>query len=200
MACYNSEKGLLADTPEQLTYSQHAGIWAVLSDAVPKMEVQPMMKKLLSDKTIGQVTFFYRFYLVQALKKADMADLYYSELTPWRDMLKLGLTTFAEKPEPTRSDCHAWSASPNYDFLATICGIVPDAPAFEKVLIKPALGELTEVKGTMPHPNGKISVHVKRQGVEGVEAEVVLPEQTTGIFVWKGKSKKLNSGSQIISY
>ena len=35
-------------------------------------------------------------------------------------MLQLGLTTWAEKPEPTRSDSHAWSAHPNYGLLATI--------------------------------------------------------------------------------
>lgn len=199
MACYNAEKGLIADTPDQLTYSQHAGIWAVLSGAIPEHEIQPMMKRILKDKTIGQVTFFYRFYLMQALKKADMGDLYYSELTPWRDMLKLGLTTFAEKPEPTRSDCHAWSASPNYDFLATICGIMPDAPGFQKVLIKPALGELTEADGTMPSPEGKISVHLKRNGTDGINAEITLPEQLTGTFLWKGKSTKLRGGKQNIT-
>jgi alpha-L-rhamnosidase len=47
----------------------------------------------------------------------------------------LGLTTFAEKPDPTRSDCHAWSASPNYDFLATVAGIEPALPGFKTVKI-----------------------------------------------------------------
>jgi alpha-L-rhamnosidase len=198
MLCFNPEKGLIADTPDQLTYSQHAGIWAVLSGAMPKSEIPRMMKKLLEDKSIGQVTFFYRFYLIQALKKADMADLYYNELTPWREMLKLGLTTFAEKPEPTRSDCHAWSASPNYDFLATICGIVPDAPGFSRVLIKPALGELTEAEGTMPHPAGQIKVKLQRIGKDGIKAEVVLPEGLTGTFSWRNRSIKLHGGSQTL--
>ena len=37
-------------------------------------------------------------------------------------MLDLGLTTVPEKPEPTRSDSHAWSAHPNYGLLATVLG------------------------------------------------------------------------------
>ena len=197
--CFNVEKGLLADTPEQLSYSQHAGIWAVLSGAMPQNEIPRMMKKLLEDKSIGQVTFFYRFYLTQALKKAGMADLYYSELGPWRDMLKLGLTTFAEKPEPTRSDCHAWSASPNYDFLATICGIVPDAPGFSKVLIKPALGELTSAEGSIPVPAGQIQVKFRRVGTEGLSGEITLPEGLNGTFIWKNKQIKLKSGKQTVS-
>lgn len=199
LACWNPQNGLMSDTPDLLTYSQHAGIWAILSGALPEKEVQPAMQRILTDKTIGQVTFFYRFYLAQALKKADRGDLYYAQLTPWRDMLKLGLTTFAEKPEPTRSDCHAWSASPNYDFLATICGIMPDAPGFEKILIKPALGELTEAEGSMPSPLGKITVHFKRIGKNGIDAEIVLPESLTGTFIWKGETKKLQGGKQHFS-
>jgi alpha-L-rhamnosidase len=197
--CYNQTNGLMADTPQQNSYSQHAGIWAVLSGAVPLQEAQPLMQKILNDKSIGQVTFFYRFYLTQALKKAEMGDYYYKELKPWRDMLKLGLTTFAEKPEPTRSDCHAWSASPDYDFLATICGIMPGAPGFSKILIKPALGELTEAAGSMPIPTGKVSVLFKRTGKNGIRAEIVLPEQISGIFNWKGKEIKLHGGKQIIT-
>jgi alpha-L-rhamnosidase len=196
--CYVKERGLIADTPEKLSFSQHAGIWAILSGAVPDVDVPTMMKTVLEDKSIGQVTFFYRFYLTQALKKANMADLYYSQLTPWRDMLKLGLTTFAEKPEPTRSDCHAWSASPNYDFLATICGIMPDAPGFDKVVIKPALGDLTSVEASMPHPAGKIAVKFKREGKDGIAAKITLPEGLSGTFIWKNKPRKLTGGFQSI--
>lgn len=197
--CYNEANGLMADTPEKQTYSQHAGIWAILSGSVTLPEAQVLMKKILNDKSIGQVTFFYRFYLTQALKKAEMGDLYYQELKPWREMLKMGLTTFAEKPEPTRSDCHAWSASPDYDFLATICGIMPETPGFKTVLIKPSLGELTEVTGSMPIPAGKVSVTLKRVSKERIRAEILLPEQTSGTFIWKGNEIKLHGGKQIIS-
>jgi len=194
--CYNQEKGLLADTPDQKKYSQHAGIWAIISDAVPPADQKQMMETILHDKSISQTTFYYRFYLTQAMKKAGMAERYYDELTPWREMLKLGLTTFAETPEPSRSDCHAWSASPNYNFLATICGIMPASPGFENVSIQPALGKLTFVKASMPHPNGKISVTLKRMAAGGLKAEVTLPQNTSGIFRWKNKNYALNSGMQ----
>lgn len=117
-----------------------------------------------------------------------MADLYYSQLTPWRGMIDNGLTTFAENPDPTRSDCHAWSASPNYDFLATLCGITPAAPGFHQVAIEPALGELTEVEGSMPHPLGEIRVLLKRKGNGGLQGEVSLPKGLQGTLRWKGKT------------
>ncbi len=125
-----------------------------------------------------------------------MADLYYSQLKPWRGMLENGLTTFAENPDPTRSDCHAWSSSPNYDFLATICGIMPASPGFSSVLIQPALGELTKVRGSMPHPNGEIRVALQRKEIEGIIAEITLPAKLSGKFIWKGKEVILKSGKQ----
>lgn len=194
--CYNKENGLLADTPDQTSYSQHAGIWAILTNAVPPANVKTFMTRVLDDQSIAQTTYYYRFYLNAALKKADMGDKYYGELNPWRDMLKLGLTTFAEKPEPTRSDCHAWSASPDYDFLATICGIMPENSGFRKVLIKPAMGELTQVSGKMLHPKGEISVDLRRKGKNGVTAEISLPKKIEGVFKWNGKSYPLHEGTQ----
>jgi len=197
--CFNEDKGLIADTPEQKSYSQHAGIWAILSGAIPAYASKAMIHQLMNDKSIGQVTYFYRFYFVQALKKAGLADLYYSQLTSWREMLKLGLTTFAEKPEPTRSDCHGWSASPLYDFLATVCGIMPSSPGFETVLIKPALGELTTVEGSMPHPLGMITVKIKRAGNSGAESEITLPPKLNGSFQWGMDIIALHEGYQYIN-
>src|SRR5690606_27859021 len=124
------------------TYSQHANIMAIISNAVVGDEAKYMLDKVLTDSTLAQASFYYRFYLTRALHKTGMADRYYAQLAPWREMLSLGLTTFAETPEPTRSDSHAWASVPNYEFLATLCGIRPAEPGFKSVVIQPALGEL----------------------------------------------------------
>ncbi|MBE7172987.1 MAG: alpha-L-rhamnosidase [Williamsia sp.] len=197
--CFEATRGLMANTPLKTTFSQHASIMAVLAGAVPENQQKAVMQKVLYDTALSQATFYYRFYLTQALKKAGMANLYYSQLAPWRGMLEKGLTTFAENPDPTRSDCHAWSASPNYDFLATICGIMPAAPGFKKVQIKPELGELVRVSGRMPHPAGDITVSVERKGTQGVTAEIELPQGLQGEFIWNGKTVALKGGKQQIS-
>lgn len=197
--CFDEARGLMGNTPLKNTFSQHAGIMAVLAGAIPENRQKALMQKVLYDTTLSQATFYYRFYLTLALKKAGMAGLYYSQLAPWRGMLEKGLTTFAENPDPTRSDCHAWSASPNYDFLATICGITPAAPGFKKVLIKPELGELTRASGRLPHPLGDITVSVERKGAQGVSAEVELPAGLQGAFMWNGKSVALKGGKQRVS-
>ncbi|GAC1591132.1 MAG: hypothetical protein NVS3B19_12020 [Ginsengibacter sp.] len=193
--CYNKTKREMADDPDQKAFSQHASIMAVLTGCIPQVEQKEVMKKVLYDTTLSQATFYYRFYLTRALKKAGMADLYYSQLTPWRKMIENGLTTFAENPDPTRSDCHAWSSSPNYDFIATICGVNPGSPGFKTVSITPSMGELTSASCSMPHPAGDIKVDLKRNA-EHIRAEITLPQGLTGNFTWKGKSILLHSGDQ----
>lgn len=196
--CFDSSKNAMANTPEKQKFSQHAGIMALLANVIPKDKEAEVMETILHDQSLGQATFYFRFYLIQAMKKVGMGNLYYAELKPWRDMLKVGLTTFAEKPEPARSDCHAWSASPSYDFLSTICGINPSLPGFKAVEIKPEFGALTEVQGKMPHPDGEIELRLKRKGKTGVEGTVVLPSNLKGKFLWQGKELLLNGGSQQI--
>ncbi|HVI45769.1 MAG TPA: alpha-L-rhamnosidase C-terminal domain-containing protein [Chitinophaga sp.] len=196
--CFDASHYAMANTPEKKSFSQHAGIMAVLTGAVPAGQSRQVLQRVITDSTISQATFYYRFYLTQAMKKAGMAELYYSQLQPWRDMLKIGLTTFAENPEPTRSDCHAWSASPNYDFLATICGIMPAQPGFARVKIAPAPGALEEVNGTMPHPQGNITVSLKRKE-KRITGTVILPKGLTGDFIWGNKKAPLKEGETAIS-
>jgi hypothetical protein len=112
-------------------------------------------------------------------------------------MLDRGLTTFAEKPDPTRSDCHAWSASPVYELLATVCGIEPASPGFAMVRIEPHLGALTHATARMPHPRGEITVALQREGA-GITADISLPEGVTGTFVWSGRSIALRAGAQTV--
>jgi alpha-L-rhamnosidase len=197
--CFDAGKGVMANTPLKKTFSQHASIIGVITGAIPKADRQKVMEKVLYDTTLSQATFYYRFYLNRALITAGMANLYYSQLVPWRDMIKNGLTTFAENPDPARSDCHAWSSSPNYDFLATICGIVPATPGFASVRIQPALGELVQAEGIMPHPAGDIQVSLQRKGEKGIEADISLPGSLSGEFIWNGKTVKLKGGKQKIS-
>jgi alpha-L-rhamnosidase len=193
--CWDAQRHLMADTPAHKTFSQHASIMAVLVDAVPGADQPALMKTVLSDPSLTQATYYFRFYLFRAMKKAGLGDQYLEQLGPWRKMLSLGLTTWAEKPEPTRSDCHAWSAHPNFDLLATVAGIEPAAPEFRQVEIHPHLGALRDLKATLPHPQGEIRVDYHRQG-KSLTAEVTLPEKLSGWFEWQGKRVALHGGSQ----
>lgn len=197
--CWDSSRGLIADTPSRRHFSQHANILAVLTDAIPPEEQLSVMKTVLSDSSLTQCTYYFRYYLFRAMKRTGLGDDYIKQLEPWRVMLSLGLTTWAENPEPTRSDCHAWSAHPNFDLLATVAGIEPAAPGFVEVAIRPHLGPLKQVRATLPHPQGEIVVDFARKG-DGVVAEVTLPGTLSGWFFWADKKVTLRPGKQRVEF
>jgi hypothetical protein len=196
--CWDAVRNLLADTPEKKEFSQHANVMAVLVDLFPAGTGKELMQRVALDTSLIQCTYYYRFYLNQAMKKAGLGEQYVAMLQPWRQMLDLGLTTFAERQEPTRSDCHAWSASPNYDLLATVAGIEPASPGFKTIRIAPHLGSLQWVDGKMPHPSGEIRFSLKRNGTGGLNGEITLPKGLQGTFEWQGKTIPLKGGGQKI--
>lgn len=196
--CWDEDRGLCADTPIKNIFSQHANLLAVLTDTLPLDKSREVMEKVLNNKDLVQCTYYFQFYLHQAVSKVGMGDRYLSLLEPWRKMLSMGLTTCAEKPEPTRSDCHAWSAHPNINLLAIVCGITSVEPGFRSVRIAPNLGILNKVEGRMPHPCGEIQVKIQKDSKESLLADVILPEGINGLFLYGKTSVALKPGRQII--
>ena len=114
--------------------------------------------------------------------------------------MDMGFTTWPETSNLafSRSDCHAWSSSPNIEFYRTVLGIDSDAPGFSAVRIEPHLGNLTKVSGEIPHADGKIAVSYIHEKTAW-KIEIQLPQNTPGIFVWKGKTYKLKPGINSLS-
>jgi alpha-L-rhamnosidase len=196
--CWDDSGKYIADTPAKKDFSQHANTMAILTGAVDSDKSAELITRTLYDSTLTQCTFYFRFYLYRAMKLAGLGDLYTQMLEPWKNMLALGLTTFAERPEPTRSDCHAWSSSPNYELLATVCGIEPAEPGFKSVKIEPHLGNLQWVEGKLPHPLGNIIVKLKKTSDNILNGTVVLPENLKGTFIFGQHSINLKSGENQI--
>jgi hypothetical protein len=207
--CWNKEYALFADTPAQKHFSQHANILAVWLDVVPRDQQQELMTRILSATDAGfhtdhkippmtAATYYFRFYLARAIEHAGLGDRYLELLGPWRTMVSLGLTTWAEQPEPTRSDSHAWSAHPNYDLLRIVAGIRPAKPGFAAIAIEPHLGALLHVQASEPHPAGRIDVEFTRATTE-TRARISLPSGVPGELLWYGRSYPLHAGEQTIS-
>lgn len=200
-SCFDTSRILLADTPDKKNFSQHANIWSILTGCIPEKDYRATMEKIISDKSLTQSSIYYRFYYTKALKKSGLGNRYLSELSPWKEMIDLGLSTFPETTAPTtRSDCHAWSSSPCYDFLATVCGIEPEDFGFRSVKIEPNLGNLTNFSGAVPHPSGLIKVSYQKLPDGHYQAKIELPGNLAGHFVWKGKTSKLKSGIQTFRF
>ena len=200
---WDAQHHMIADTPEHTSFSQEANFLAVWLDAVPATQQKALLRRIMADElggaepgvNLSKSSYYFRFYLARALEHAGLGQDYLQLLGPWRNMLKLGLTTWAEQPEPTRSDCHAWSAHPNYDLLTTVAGIQPAAPDFARVRIAPNPGELHHVEASMPSPHGLIVTRFDKTA-SGWQANITLPQGLPGTLVWQGHSYPLHAGAQ----
>ena len=173
---------------------------------IPREQQKDVLTKILSTSDTGftasqplppmtAATYYFRFYLARAIDHAGMGDQYLQLLAPWRQMVALGLTTWAEQPEPTRSDSHAWSAHPNYDFLTTVAGIRPAAPGFKSILITPHPGSLQHVLATVPSPAGEIAAEYTREP-SSIRVVIALPPGVSGQLQWQGRTSTLHEGKQ----
>ncbi len=207
--CWNQQYGLIADTPAQKHFSQHANILGIWLDVIPSDQQKNVLMKVLSASEAGikveqplppmsKATYYFRFYLARAVLHAGMGDKYLPLLQLWREMAARGMTTWAETPEPTRSDSHAWSAHPNFDLLTIVAGIRPKTPGFKTITIEPHLGALNHLASAMPCPQGEIQVEYTREH-DGIKAQISLPAGTSGDLSWKGKTYGLREGSQQIT-
>ena len=196
--CWDGEKGLFADTPEIKLFSQHTNSLAVLTNTAPPEEQAAIMRRVLEGQGMAHTTYYFSFYRTEAMAKAGLSDQYLSTLEPWQAMLDNGLTTFAEEPDPTRSDCHAWSASPLYHFLSLVCGVKPAAPGFGKVLVAPHLNGLKKVQAQVPHPRGTIEVQWEAAGTTDLSGRITLPNGLEGTLQWQGRSYPLKPGDNPI--
>jgi alpha-L-rhamnosidase len=204
--CWSDKEGLLADTPEKSHFSQHANAYAVWLDVIPEIDQKKVMNRIfsvtdpafISDRPVpvmSKASYYYRFYLSRALLHAGMGDEYLETLGPWKKMIANGLTTWAEQPEPSRSDSHAWSAHPNFDLLTVVAGISPAGPGFGSVRVQPHLGNLKHLSAAMASPRGNIEVQFEVRK-KGVDAVVTLPDGLDGSLIWNGQTTHLQSGTQ----
>jgi hypothetical protein len=209
---WSKDEELIADTTELKHFSQQANALAVWLDVIPPAQQKDVVTRIFSatdsgfkvaagdkplPKEFSPASNYFRFYLAKALVHAGMADRYVETLAPWQTMLSVGLTTWAEQPEPTRSDSHAWSAHPNIDLLTTVAGIMPASPQFKTVVISPALGSLKHLSVSYPSPRGEILAEYT-VSTSGTSAKVILPPELSGTLKWDGKSYPLSSGANAL--
>jgi hypothetical protein len=199
---WDEKTGLLADTPEKKNFSQQANSLAVWLDVIPKENQRAVMEKVLApvegaSPRMAEASYYFRFYVARAMVHAGMGDEYVAQLEPWRKMVGLGLSTWAETPEPTRSDSHAWSAHPTLDLVGVVAGIGPGAEGFQRVRIVPHLGRLQHVSAAMPTPKGVVEVDYTKEGSRWV-AVVTLPDGLPGELDWGGNVLPLHEGKQTV--
>lgn len=192
---WDAARGLFADRPGKDLFSQHANSLAILTGVVEGEEARAVARRLLSDTVMAQASIYFKYYLHRALIAAGYGNDYSHWLDKWREDIRMGLTTWAEMSDvaASRSDCHAWGASPNIEFFRTVLGIDSDAPGFSEIRVEPHPGDLRDLTGEMPHPNGKITAAYRLQGGKW-DIRIGLPPGTKGRLVWRSQQYPLKAG------
>ncbi|MBV6458804.1 MAG: hypothetical protein HONBIEJF_01942 [Fimbriimonadaceae bacterium] len=179
------EQGGLISHVEDLegTPSEHAEALYRIAGQWMGLPVDPWPAKRLQAENAARCTYYFDFYKLEAIQPDD----YLAWMGPWEDMLDMGLTTFAENPEPTRSDCHAWSAHPVLGFFRHIAGIRSGSPGWRDVIVRPRPGSLRKFEARVEHLDGEIVVQYEDGRIK-VESPVPVE------LVWKDHTAKLEPG------
>jgi alpha-L-rhamnosidase len=130
--CWSAERGLYADNPDKVAFSQHANALAVLYDVAPKSAQVGILDRITvrgggiaAPEGITGTTYYFAYYLVRALD-------------------------------------HGWSAHPTADLLRIVAGIQPTSPGFATVRIAPHLGTLKTLDAALAHPSGMIETRYRQ--------------------------------------
>ncbi len=172
------EEGSFLDGPGIRDYSQHCQVFAILTGMVSKEEGRVLLQRSLDDKEkYAQCTVSMAFYLFRALEITGLYERTNEIWNIWRKMVKDNLTTCVENDLDGRSDCHAWGALLLYELPATILGVRPAAPGFEKIEIAPNPGYLNWAKGRVATKWGIIEVDWKKKEDQTLEISFDAPAE-----------------------
>ena len=137
------------------TFSMHTCVWAILSEIVTGEKAKKMAEKMELEN-IFKSSYAMNFFLFRALEKSGCYEKAIQYFDGWQKMIDLGCTTWCENPDEPRSECHAWSCAPLYEFSANILGV--KTALEDEIIISPTTLGLEFAKGKVPTRFGIVSV------------------------------------------
>lgn len=194
---HNIEDGHINDM-----VTKFPNIFAIIYGYADEKRKEEIKQHVLLNPDVEAITTPYmRFYELEALCSMEMQDKVLTEIKSyWGGMLKEGATSFWEKYIPTekgrqhlamygrpygKSLCHAWGASPIYLLGRYYLGVRPLAAGYSQYEIKPSLGGLEWMEGTVPTPFGDIYIKMDRQHIhiksDGGDGTLILKNKTIKI-------------------
>ena len=200
---WDEGRGMVADTLEKNSFSEHVQSLAIISDALPESVRATCFRHLVEDADLARTTVYFSYYLFEAYFKMERADLFLKRLDLWRDYVGRGMTTVLESPDSgvdggpeSRSDCHAWGAHPLWFMATGLAGIRSAAPGFARVCVAPQPGALTSLSVRHPHPLGWVEADLR---FGGGRAEGIVRTPVPGVFRYGGRELPLAAGTNDIS-
>lgn len=194
-----SGEGLLKDG--EATSEHIEALWRCLQGHLD-VPIDPWPTDALAKANAARCTYYFSYYKHLAMFGQPVGESrpekpsntgepypfdYLEEMQPWKEMLSNGLSTFAENPEPTRSDCHAWSAHPILGFFQIVAGVTSTAPGWKRARIMPHPGKLKRFDARIDHPDGELRVRWQ-DGKFDIDSPIPFE------FRWMGRRENLKPG------
>ena len=158
-------------------------MFAILYGYAYEEQRKEIMQSVMLNPAVDPITTPYmRFYELETLCIDGLHTQVLQEMRDyWGGMLREGATSFWEKYVPSetgtqhlamygrpygKSLCHAWGASPIYLLGKYYLGVSPTKPGYEEYEVRPALGDLEWMQGSVPTPSGCVHVFMSRDRVK----------------------------------
>lgn len=170
---WDPQQGYYRTSDRAVRYSQHAQVWAVLSECIRGEAAGKLLERMQEDDSLVKCSYSMKHYYNRAL---DSVGLETGKAAMWKeygDLLKSGSTTWPEDPVTARSDCHGWSTTPIYEICHNLLGVRPLEPGFRRILIAPKQWEAGSLEGTVWTPQGCVRVERRIETESGFRRAVV---------------------------
>jgi len=161
----NFTDGLVNKADYSQDLSEQNQIWAVLSGAVQGNEATTLLTRNLvqaqskatshanQGHSLTKASMAMSIYKLQAMSKVEGTlydDSFHAFWEPWRHQISQNMTTWCEDNVSLRSDCHAWSSIPLFEFMTEVAGITPAAPGWKGIAFKPRVNLFPEFDARIP--------------------------------------------------
>ena len=165
---FDPARGVYRDGEGTDHAAQHPNIVALAFGLVPQQHRQKVADYCLSRGMACSVGFAQ--YLLEGLFDVGRPDDALALITStgdrsWLGMLDFGATVtmeaWAVKYKPNLDLNHAWGTPPLNVISRYVLGVTPLEPGFEKIRVRPQVGSLKYVSGTVPTAKGPVQVEVK---------------------------------------
>ena len=196
---FDAGTGLYVDGEGSVHSSLHANAAALAFGLVPE-KYAPGVISFLEKKGMACSVYFAQ-YLLDAFCEAGRGDIAVKLMSAkgdrsWTGMIDFGSTVSMEAwsvaAKPNLDLNHAWGAVPLNIIARYVLGVSPLEPGFKKVSIRPQLGGLKHVKGSVPTVAGTVTVEVTPE-------RLVFTTPTPAEVVFGGRARSFPAGRHEMS-
>lgn len=180
--CWDENRGMYREGPSFRQFTQHAQGWAVVAGLAAGERARRILTAAMEGEDVLACSFSTAYEWFRALELSGMYDKAFANLDRWRRLPGHGYTTCPEEPEKERSECHAWSALPLYELMRSIVGIRPEEGGWDRIIVQPHLGGLSDLEGEASTPKGLVKFSYRYE--DGIwNYRVCIPTGTTGCLI-----------------